>query len=136
MPVIDAPKVSDSRIITNDIAEIGKDGRHFRILGRKDNVIDSRGHKNTDRRSGSFVKEIFDRTICYNEKRVTINFGEVVAILVESDDIEKIKKLCEDNMPKYWQPKIYISVEEIPRTQTGKPARRLAAEIAENNTTG
>lgn len=39
-------------------------------------------------------------------------------------------------MPKYWQPKIYISVEEIPRTQTGKPARRLAAEIAENNTTG
>ena len=35
-----------------------------------------------------------------------------------------------------WQPKIYISVKEIPRTQTGKPARRLAAEIAENNTTG
>ena len=133
--VIDAPKVSDSRIITNDIAEIGKDGRHFRILGRKDNVIDSGGIKIQIEEVEALLKKYL--TVPYViTKKSDHKFGEVVAILVESDDIEKIKKLCEDNMPKYWQPKIYISVKEIPRTQTGKPARRLAAEIAENNTTG
>lgn len=133
--VIDAPKVSDSMIITNDIAEIGKDGRHFRILGRKDNVIDSGGIKIQIEEVEALLKKYL--TVPYViTKKSDHKFGEVVAILVESDDIEKIKKLCEDNMPKYWQPKIYISVKEIPRTQTGKPARRLAAEIAENNTTG
>ncbi len=133
--VIDAQKVSDSRIITNDIAEIGKDGRHFRILGRKDNVIDSGGIKIQIEEVEALLKKYL--TVPYViTKKSDHKFGEVVAILVESDDIEKIKKLCEDNMPKYWQPKIYISVKEIPRTQTGKPARRLAAEIAENNTTG
>lgn len=70
--VIDAPKVSDSRIITNDIAEIGKDGRHFRILGRKDNVIDSGGIKIQIEEVEALLKKYL--TVPYViTKRVTIN---------------------------------------------------------------
>ena len=43
--VIDAPLVCDGTLHTNDFAELHPDGRRFRILGRKDNVINSGGVK-------------------------------------------------------------------------------------------
>ena len=42
--VIDAPLVTQAPLITNDVAELLPDGR-FRILGRKDNIINSGGVK-------------------------------------------------------------------------------------------
>ena len=42
---INAPEVCASTLVTNDIADIDSDGRHFRIHGRKDNVICSGGIK-------------------------------------------------------------------------------------------
>ena len=38
--VINAPLVADETLVTNDVAELLPDG-HFRILGRKDNIINS-----------------------------------------------------------------------------------------------
>ncbi|MCI6688156.1 MAG: AMP-binding protein, partial [Prevotella sp.] len=43
--VIDAPAVCATTLTTNDIAEIAPDGRHFRIRGRRDNVVCSGGIK-------------------------------------------------------------------------------------------
>lgn len=130
--VIDAPKVSDKRIVTNDIAEIEQHGRLFRILGRKDNVIGSGGIKIQVEEVETLLKKYLAVPYVITKKR-DHKFGEIVTMLVESDDIQKIKKICEDNMPKYWQPKLYISVKEIPLTQTGKPARWIAAKIAESH---
>ncbi len=42
---IDAPDVCATTITTNDIARLAPDGRRFRIIGRKDNVICSGGIK-------------------------------------------------------------------------------------------
>ena len=42
--VIEAPLVADGKLVTNDVAELLPDGR-FRILGRKDNIINSGGIK-------------------------------------------------------------------------------------------
>ncbi len=42
--VIHAPHVADDMVVTNDIAEISPDGA-FRIMGRKDNVINTGGIK-------------------------------------------------------------------------------------------
>ena len=42
--IIDAPLVTDETLVTNDVAELLPDGR-FRILGRKDNIINSGGIK-------------------------------------------------------------------------------------------
>ena len=43
--VIDAPEVAESTLVTHDIVEIAADGRRFKVLGRKDNVICSGGIK-------------------------------------------------------------------------------------------
>lgn len=43
--VINAPVVCRETLVTNDIAEISEDGTMFRVIGRKDNVIDSGGIK-------------------------------------------------------------------------------------------
>ena len=43
--VIDAPAICPQILHTNDIVEFAEDGCHFRVLGRKDNVICSGGIK-------------------------------------------------------------------------------------------
>lgn len=128
--VIDAPRVAETRIVTNDIAEIAKDGRHFRILGRKDNVIDSGGIKIQIEEVEAALRKHLAVPYMITKKN-DHKFGEIVVILVESKDTDNIRKICEAYLPKYWQPKLYISVEQIPLTQTGKPARNEAIKIAE-----
>ena len=128
--VIDAPRVAQARIVTNDIAEIAKDGRHFRILGRKDNVIDSGGIKIQIEEVEAALRKHLTMPYMITKKN-DHKFGEIVVMLVESTDTDNVRKICEACLPKYWQPKLYVSVEQIPLTQTGKPARNEAIKIAE-----
>lgn len=128
--VIDAPRVAETRIVTNDIAEIAKDGRHFRILGRKDNVIDSGGIKIQIEEVEAALRKHLAVPYMITKKN-DHKFGEIVVMLVESTDTDNVKKICEACLPKYWQPKQYVSVEHIPLTQTGKPARNEAIKIVE-----
>lgn len=128
--VIDAPRVAETRIVTNDIAEIAKDGRHFRILGRKDNVIDSGGIKIQIEEVEAALRKHLAVPYMITKKN-DHKFGEIVVMLVESTDTDNVRKICEACLPKYWQPKLYVSVEHIPLTQTGKPARNEAIKIAE-----
>ena len=132
--VIDAPEVCAERLITNDIVEIGRMEDlerkvRFRILGRKDNVIISGGIKiqieEVERILKPFISEPFLIT-----KRKDEKFGEVVVLLTESNDLEKVKEACQQNLPQYWKPRDFIFVEKLPMTETGKPARKKAAEIA------
>lgn len=130
--VIDAPRVAETRIVTNDIAEIAKDGRHFRILGRKDNVIDSGGIKIQIEEVEAALRKHLAVPYMITKKN-DHKFGEIVVMLVESTDTDNVRKICEACLPKYWQPKLYASVEQIPLTQTGKPARNEAIKIAERS---
>lgn len=113
--VIDAPRVAETRIVTNDIAEIAKDGRHFRILGRKDNVIDSGGIKIQIEEVEAALRKHLAVPYMITKKN-DHKFGEIVVMLVESTDTDKVRKICEAYLPKYWQPKLYVSVEHIPLT--------------------
>lgn len=128
--VIDAPRVAETRIVTNDIAEIAKDGRHFRILGRKDNVIDSGGIKIQIEEVEAALRKHLAVPYMITKKN-DHKFGEIVVMLVESTDTDNVRKICEVCLPKYWQPKLYVSVEHIPLTQTDKPARSEAIKIVE-----
>jgi O-succinylbenzoic acid--CoA ligase len=131
--VIDAPLVCNEPLTTHDRAEIAADGRHFRILGRKDNVIDTGGIKvqieEVERTLRPHLSMPFMIT-----KRQDKKFGEAIVLLVESvsTDIEVIKNVCVANLPRYWQPKHIISIEHLPMTATGKPARAEAERLAMN----
>lgn len=131
--VIDAPEVCAERLVTNDMVEFGRLGDlerkvRFRILGRKDNVIISGGIKiqieEVERILKPFIREPFLIT-----KRKDEKFGEVVVLLTESTDLEKVKKACQMHLPQYWKPRDYVFVEKLPMTETGKPARKKAEEF-------
>lgn len=124
--VINAPAVCDRTLITNDIAELSAQG--FRILGRKDNVICSGGIKiqieEVERLLRPYLSTPYIITRARDEK-----FGEVVVLLIEgtSDDAQQI---CHRVLPKYWQPRRIVTVPHIPMTETGKPARAVAEQLA------
>ena len=127
--VIDAPEVCEERLVTNDIAELDGDGR-FRILGRKDNVICSGGLKIQAEEVERLLHPHL-RVPYLITKRPDEKFGEVVVLLTEGD-VEAAKTFCESVLPKYQRPKAYVHVSEIPLTETGKPARRQAQQLAKD----
>ena len=129
--VIDAPLVCPSRLVTNDIAELSSGtvpSMKFRILGRKDNVICSGGIKiqieTLERQLRPHLQAPFLIT-----KRPDAKFGEVVVLLTEGT-VPEAKEVCLRILPKYHQPRVYLHVDQIPLTATGKPARQQAEQLA------
>lgn len=128
--IIDAPEVCPMRLTTNDIVEMDEDGRRFRIVGRRDNVVCTGGIKlqmeEIERHLKPFLHIPFMAT-----KRKDSKFGEIVVLIIEGDDIETARQACRSHLTQYEQPKHYLSVPKLPLTETGKPARAEAMRIAE-----
>ena len=107
----------------------------FRILGRKDNVIDSGGIKiqieEVEKALRPFLRMPFLIT-----KKKDAKFGEAVVLLTEQTDMADMAEICMNALPKYWVPRAYIHVEKIPFTETGKPARAVAETLAARSASG
>lgn len=174
--IINAPDVCASTLVTNDIAEIAPDGRHFRIRGRKDNVVCSGGIKMQIEEIEAKLQPVMDVPFIIT-KRPDAKFGETVVLLAEikhdgidtlgennalertktlderkalggketlggkealggketlgeKEILEKIKAACNARLSKYEQPHVFIALDRLPMTETGKPARAEAMEIA------
>ena len=127
--IIHAPNVCAEELTTNDIAEINEEGR-FRILGRKDNTINSGGVKiqieQVESRLREHLEIPFQITSAPDAK-----FGEIVVLLYNKvNDEANIRLICEETLPAYWVPKRYVAVNELPLTGTGKPDRATARRMA------
>ena len=127
--IIHAPNVCAEELTTNDIAEINEEGR-FRILGRKDNTINSGGVKIQIEQVETLLREHlsadFQITAAPDAK-----FGEVVVLLYNKEEyVEHIRCACERVLPAYWMPKRYLAVDVLPLTGTGKPDRATARRWA------
>ena len=129
--VINAPLVCAERLVTNDIAELSSGTVpevKFRILGRKDNVICSGGIKiqieTVERQLRPHLQAPFLIT-----KRPDAKFGEAVVLLTEGT-VPEAQEVCERILPKYHHPRVYLHVDQIPLTETGKPARQQAEQLA------
>jgi O-succinylbenzoic acid--CoA ligase len=127
--VIDAPLICDHILVTNDCAELSPDGRRFRILGRKDNVIDSGGIKIQIEEVEQMLKP-FLRVPYMITKCSDVKFGEVVVLLTEDTEMSDVQEICMNALPKYWQPRRYFHIDHLPMTITHKPARAKAQEVA------
>jgi len=150
--VIDAPEVCGTTLTTNDIVEMAPDGRRFRVIGRRDNVICSGGIKiqieEVERRLRERLSIPFMIT-----KRRDMKFGEAVVMMYESAECgvrnweevygksgtdccphriteEGLRRIAEEMLPRYWRPRVYIAVDRLPQTETGKPARKEAELMA------
>ena len=73
-----------------------------------------------------FMHEPFMITKVKDEK-----FGEAVVLLTTSCDKDAARQVCAEHLDKYQMPRHIITVEAIPTTQTGKPARAEAMSLAQ-----
>ena len=127
--IIHAPSVCAEELITNDIAEINEEGK-FRILGRKDNTINSGGVKIQIEQVEATLKEHLHIPFQITARK-DAKFGEIVVLLYNKvKDEAEVRHICEEKLPTYWMPKIYLPLEELPLTGTGKPDRATARQIA------
>lgn len=129
--VIDAPLIADELIVTNDIAEIRSNGT-FRILGRKDNVVNTGGVKiqieAVENQLRPYIKGSFAITSIPHPK-----LGEAIVLLVdENNNKDRIKEIAEKKLPRYHQPLHIITVNAIPVTGNGKTDRATARKLAQD----
>ncbi len=129
--VVNAPLVCETPLVTNDIAEIAPDGRRFRIVGRADNVICSGGIKLQIEEIEAALREAMPCPFMITKKKDE-KFGEAVVMLTTSKDIDNIRTICKDHLSKYQQPRHFVHTDRLPFTETGKPARAEAQQMAEN----
>ena len=157
--VINAPLVADETLVTNDVAELLPDGR-FRILGRKDNIINSGGIKIQT----ELVEEALRPVIPANFAITSVpdpKFGEVMVLLVtagndrfpdkeaasslieelplplpENSLFSELKEKISETLPKYQRPKHILQVETIPFTGSGKIDRAACRKLATERYTG
>ena len=125
---IHAPSVCAEEIVTNDIAELREDGC-FRILGRRDNVINSGGVKiqieTVEAQLLPVMPCAFQITAAPDE-----HYGEVVAMLAEGEGAAESFEPLFASLHAYSRPKHIFFVPELPRTGSGKPDRATARELA------
>lgn len=124
--IISAPSVNPETLITNDIVEFNDKGQ-FRILGRKDNTINTGGVKVQIEQ----VEEKLSHYLSEGSYMITsvpdAKFGEKIVMLI-SHEIDTDNAI--NNLPPYWRPKNIIIIPELPLTGTGKPDRAKAKAIA------
>ena len=134
---IQAPAVCSQVLQTNDIAELRPDGG-FRILGRKENVINSGGVKIQIEQLEEVIRPFL--TVPFQISSVSHPvLGEETVLLLDrqaasagspEDWLLQAQKACERLLPPYWKPLRVMVVEQLPWTETGKPSRAKAKELA------
>lgn len=125
--IIDAPLVSDERLYTNDIVEIYED-KSFRIIGRKDNIINSGGVKIQIEEVEALLKPLLNNGFAITSLPDP-KFGEIVVLATEREiDENSISNL----LPVYSMPKKIIRVNKIPLTETGKISRVALKQLVLN----
>lgn len=123
--VIEAPKFSFGRLVTNDVVELyGRDS--FRWLGRADNVVNSGGVKlhpeEIERKISAAVDVPF-----YMIGRPSARWGEELVMYVEGTDVDTSAVSCriEPLLDRYERPKTILAVSRFERTASGKVIRRV-----------
>ena len=157
--IIHAPQVCSHPLTTNDIAELHDDGRRFRIIGRKDNVICSGGIKIQTEEVEETLQQFIPYPIAIT-RLPDVKFGEIVVLLIGSEregsgkrkeqrgkrkeergkgkeqrekskeELEEALKNAFSHLHKYAIPKRIIHVESIPQTETGKTDRAKCLQLA------
>jgi hypothetical protein len=127
--VIDAPLICDAPVITNDIAELLIDGR-FRILGRKDNIINTGGIKIQIEMLEEKIRPLLDVPFALTSAPDP-KFGELIVLIVEEgQDIKHLPEALALVLSKYEQPRCIRRVAAIPLTESGKINRAACKELA------
>ncbi|MEZ4792288.1 MAG: AMP-binding protein [Gelidibacter sp.] len=118
--VIDAPKVSKDRVVTNDLVKLHSP-TEFQWLGRIDNVINSGGIKLFPEQIEEKLKgKIPDQFFIASEPDKTL--GSRLVLVLESDSNDLDASIF-DGLEKFEIPKKIYAVPQFKMTSTGKIKR-------------
>lgn len=111
----------DQKIETNDVVELMSD-YEFKILGRKDHIINSGGLKINPEELEERLKPYIQVPFIVHHKPDPV-LGQKVVLLLESDNPIQVD-FPSDLIPKNKQPKEIIYLSTFPRTISGKIQRK------------
>ena len=124
--VIAAPLVCEKPLATHDIAELSTDARTgktlFRIKGRKDNVICSGGIKIQIEEVEEALRPYLSEPFMIVKKQDAM-LGEMAVLLTEGKNLTLVEEKCRNTLPPYWVPRMFLHIDALPLTETGKPKR-------------
>jgi o-succinylbenzoate synthase len=128
--IIDAPLICGAPVFTRDMAELNADGS-FRILGRKDNIINTGGVKIQIEKLEEKIRILFGNTPYAITSAPDKKFGEIVVLLVEDGVcIEQLQNALAATLLKYEQPRFIRRVSAVPITASGKINRPACKNLA------
>jgi O-succinylbenzoic acid--CoA ligase len=121
-----------SEVVTNDVVDL-IDEQTFRWIGRYDNLINSGGIKIVPEEIETIVSKVTGLD-CAIMGIPDEKLGQKVILILEKGGSEtteeEIKTLLESELPKRFQPKEILFVEELPRNHAFKVDRnKLANQI-------
>ncbi len=124
--IIDAPELSEDKIITNDIVKCLSKNK-FEWLGRYDNVINSGGLKLfPEKIEAKLQDKIKKRFFIASSTHETL--GEQLILVLESDS-NKLDQSIFLGLDKFEKPKRIYAVERFIETLSGKIQRKKTLEL-------
>ena len=124
--VIDAPYLSDNKIVTNDIVKIHSETT-FEWLGRFDNVINSGGIKLIPEQIEGKLKKLIDNQF-FITSLPDDTLGQKVVLIVE-DEKNNIDDSIFECLDKYEKPKAIYTISKFIETKSGKIQRKKTLEL-------
>lgn len=118
--VIDAPRISNEKIVTNDLAEIQSENE-FVWLGRIDNVVNSGGIKLFPEKIENLLTKKIPHRFFLGGIPDTV-LGEKLVLVIESEKYELPKNIF-NKLDKYEKPKEVFFVPKFQETESGKIRR-------------
>ncbi|WP_372756486.1 AMP-binding protein [Mariniflexile sp.] len=128
--VINAPYLSEEKIVTNDIVKIHSD-TSFEWIGRFDNVINSGGIKLYPEQIEKKLKKVIDKQF-FITSMPDNTLGNKVVLIIE-DETNKIDSSIFDGLDKYEKPKAVFAVSKFIETKSGKIQRAKTLDLIKLN---
>ncbi|WP_394972245.1 AMP-binding protein [uncultured Croceitalea sp.] len=132
--VINAPKITDEEVITNDVVELISD-TEFKWLGRYDTIINSGGIKLIPEQIERKLTKIID-TRFFVAGLQDDTFGEKLVLVVEGDiDMPNLLMQIDNvnDLSKYEKPKAILNIEHFIQSANGKVLRSETLSAALKN---
>jgi O-succinylbenzoic acid--CoA ligase len=125
--VIVANELSPQPVVTNDVVEL-VDERHFRWLGRVDNVINSGGFKIIAEDLEHRIAQHFNHRFIVAGKQDE-ELGQKLLLIIEAPEytaaqLEELRNYLQNTVIRYELPKEILFLEEFPETGTHKINRK------------